>query len=111
MPGTRASPRADAHADVKMKEVEEHLDDTYFYWIGETKDSSAFYYRVHSPVVLIEYDAQSPIAYGNKDSSGNGGGGGMGGTPSQDHIHTIIRTPNGADYGIDLLKLHLENDH
>lgn len=50
----------DGHAAVKMKEVEDHLDDTYFYWIGATKDSSAFYYRVHSPVVLIEYDAQSP---------------------------------------------------
>lgn len=114
---------ADAHAEVKMKEVEEHLDDTYFYWIGETKDSSAFYYRVHSPVVLIEYDAQSPLAYGNKSSGaggeggsgGGGGGGGMGGgpggTPTQQHIHTIIRTPNGNDYGVDLLKLHLENDH
>ncbi len=103
---------ADAHAEVRMSEVEEHLDDTYFYWIGETKDSSAFYYRVHSPVVLIEYDAQSPLAYGNKDSSGNGGGmGGPGGTPTQQHIHTIIRTPNGGDYGVDLLKLHLENDH
>jgi hypothetical protein len=34
-----------------------------------------------------------------------------GGTPSQEHIHTIVRTPNGGDYGVDLLKLHLENDH
>lgn len=109
---------ADAHADVKMKEVEEHLDDTYFYWIGETDDDSAFYYRVHSPVVLIEYDAQSPLGYNlngssSSSSSGNGGGGmgGPGGTPTQQHIHTIIRTPNGGDYGIDLLKLHLENDH
>ncbi|MGW1716123.1 DUF3500 domain-containing protein [Streptomyces sp. NPDC002156] len=104
---------ADAHAEVRMSEVEEHLDDTYFYWIGETKDSSAFYYRVHSPVVLIEYDAQSPLAYGNKSSTGGTGGGmgGPGGTPTQQHIHTIIRTPNGGDYGVDLLKLHLENDH
>ncbi|MFJ2818874.1 DUF3500 domain-containing protein [Streptomyces sp. NPDC087294] len=97
----------DGHADVKMKEVELHLDDTYFYWIGASKDSSAFYYRVHSPVVLIEYDAQSPLAYGTK----GGGMGGPNGTPTQQHIHTIIRTPNGGDYGVDLLKLHLENDH
>lgn len=34
-----------------------------------------------------------------------------GGTPSREHIHIIIRTLNGGDYGIDLLKLHLENDH
>ncbi|MEU6138899.1 DUF3500 domain-containing protein [Streptomyces sp. NPDC047081] len=90
----------DGHAEVRMTEVEDHLDDTYFYWIGETKDTSAFYYRVHSPVVLIEYDAQSPIAYETQNH-----------TPSQHHIHTIIRTPNGGDYGVDLLKLHLENDH
>ncbi|MEU6254191.1 DUF3500 domain-containing protein [Streptomyces sp. NPDC047043] len=90
----------DGHADVRMTEVEDHLDETYFSWIGETKDSSAFYYRVHSPVVLIEYDAQSPIAYETDNRN-----------PSQRHIHTIIRTPNGGDYGVDLLKLHLENDH
>ncbi|MER5753377.1 DUF3500 domain-containing protein [Streptomyces sp. NPDC002088] len=99
----------EGHAAVKLKEVEDHLDETYFYWIGETKDSSAFYYRVHSPVVLIEYDAQSPLAYGNKSSGG--GMGGPNGTPTQQHIHTIIRTPNGGDYGVDLLKLHLQNDH
>lgn len=98
----------DGHAEVKMSEVEAHLDSTYFYWMGETKDSSAFYYRVHSPVVLIEYDAQSPLAYGTKSS---GGMGGPNGTPTQQHIHTIIRTPNGGDYGVDLLKLHLDNDH
>ncbi|MFE9687917.1 DUF3500 domain-containing protein, partial [Streptomyces sp. NPDC006285] len=99
----------DGHAKVKMAEVEEHLDETYFYWLGKAKDTSAFYYRVHSPVVLIEYDAQAPLAYGNKSSGG--GMGGPGGTPTQQHIHTIIRTPNGNDYGVDLLKLHLENDH
>ena len=120
----------EGHAEVKMTEVEKHLDDTYFYWMGETKDDSAFYYRIHSPVVLIEYDAQAPLFYHEASSpspsasasasaspSSNGGGppgGGMGmggGTPSQEHIHTIIRTPNGGDYGVDLLKLHLENDH
>ncbi|MGP2439832.1 DUF3500 domain-containing protein [Streptomyces sp. JW3] len=138
----------DGHAAVKLKEVADHIDETYFYWLGGTKDSSAFYYRVHSPVVLIEYDAQSPLFYGT-DSAGAGGGmpsgqpsgqpsgmpsgqpsgmpsgqpsgmpsggpgGGMGmggGTPTQEHIHTMIRTPNGNDYGVDLLKLHLETDH
>ncbi|MFI9780152.1 DUF3500 domain-containing protein [Streptomyces sp. NPDC051956] len=125
----------EGHAAVRIKEVEEHIDTTYFYWLGKTKDTSAFYYRVHSPVILIEYDAQSPLAYGTKSknsggssggppsgqpsgqpggapSGGPGGGmGGMGGTPTQQHIHTIIRTPNGGDYGVDLLRLHLETDH
>jgi hypothetical protein len=30
---------------------------------------------------------------------------------SQLHIHTIVRTPNGNDYGIDLLRLHYEHAH
>jgi hypothetical protein len=37
--------------------------------------------------------------------------GGPNGKPTQQHIHTIIRTPNAGDYGVDLLRLHLENDH
>ncbi|MFE0675488.1 DUF3500 domain-containing protein [Streptomyces sp. NPDC058867] len=115
---------SEGHAEVKMTEVEKHLDETYFFWMGETEDDSAFYYRVHSPVVLIEYDAQAPLFYSEDSSSGasasassgadGGPGGGMGmggGEPSQQHIHTMIRTPNGGDYGVDLLKLHLASDH
>jgi hypothetical protein len=30
---------------------------------------------------------------------------------TRNHIHTIIRTPNGNDYGKDLLKRHLETHH
>jgi hypothetical protein len=26
--------------------------------------------------------------------------------PAKFHVHTIVRTPNGNDYGIDLLRLH-----
>ncbi|MGQ4380686.1 DUF3500 domain-containing protein [Streptomyces sp. SAS_267] len=114
----------EGHARVRLREIEKHLDDTYFYWIGAYEDESAFYYRVHSPVVLIEYDAESPLGYheGDSDTSasasasdsasaGPGGPGGPQGAPTQQHIHTIIRTPNGNDYGVDLLKLHLETDH
>ncbi|MGW8061702.1 DUF3500 domain-containing protein [Streptomyces ziwulingensis] len=118
------------HARVRMREIEKHIDDTYFYWMGEYEDDSAFYYRVHSPVVLIEYDAQHPLAYheGEDGSSASpaasaatgspspGAGAGAGGPgqsaePTQQHIHTVIRTPNGNDYGVDLLKLHLETAH
>ena len=28
--------------------------------------------------------------------------------PYRDHIHTIVRTPNGNDYGKDLLRMHYE---
>ncbi|MBE8471276.1 DUF3500 domain-containing protein [Streptomyces sp. 3R004] len=98
----------EGHSRVWLRDIEKHLDDTYFYWIGESEDDSAFYYRVHSPVVLIEYDAESALAY---HEDGDTSSGGPNGTPTQQHIHTIIRTPNGNDYGVDLLKLHLETDH
>jgi hypothetical protein len=50
----------DGHARVKMAEVRAHLDRTWFARIGRTDPGSVFYYRVHSPVVLIEFD-QKPI--------------------------------------------------
>ena len=46
----------DIHAQVKMEEVEKHINETYFAWIGKTDDDAVFYYRIHSPVLLIEFD-------------------------------------------------------
>jgi hypothetical protein len=87
---------ADGHAKVKMDEVRRHLDATHFAWVGGTSADSAFYYRVHSPVILIELDHQTPVALPGER------------VPSRDHIHTVVRTPNGNDYGKDLLRQHLE---
>jgi hypothetical protein len=86
----------DGHARVKMSEVREHLDRTFFGWIGATEPDSVFYYRIHSPVILIEFDHQRPIALGRSD------------VPTRNHIHTVVRTPNGNDYGADLLRQHHE---
>jgi hypothetical protein len=88
------------HARVKMDEVRKHLDRTWFAWIGKTEPGSVFYYRIHSPVILIEFDHQRPtnLRHLAKDPS----------TPDRDHIHTIVRTPNGNDYGKDLLRQHYE---
>jgi hypothetical protein len=89
----------DGHATVKMAEVAAHLPDTYFAWMGGVEDDSVFYYRVHSPVILIEFDHQRGIALDND-------------APSRNHIHTVVRTPNGNDYGKDLLRQHHEQyDH
>lgn len=52
----------DGHAKVKMDEVEKYIDDTWFAWIGGMEDTSVYYYRVHSPVILIEFDHQRPVA-------------------------------------------------
>ncbi len=90
----------DPHAAVTMDEIGEHLDDTWFAWIGTADDDAVFYYRVHSPVVMIEFDHQNPVGTTMINAPG---------VPTRDHIHTIIRTPNGNDYGKDLLAQHLEN--
>ena len=84
------------HAEVRMDEVERHLDRTHFAWVGGTGDDAVFYYRILSPVVLIEFDHQRPIALGGPR------------VPGRRHIHAVMRTPNGNDYGKDLLRQHLE---
>ena len=81
------------HAAVKLAEVSRHLGDTHFAWMGGVDPDSVFYYRIHSPVVLIEFDHQRGIALDND-------------APARTHIHTVIRTPNGNDYGRDLLRQH-----
>ena len=88
----------DGHARVKMEEVRSHLDNTWFAWIGKTDPGSVFYYRVHSPVVLIEFDHQKPVGTRHLLDPA---------MPSVQHIHTVVRTPNGNDYGKDLLRQHL----
>jgi hypothetical protein len=87
----------DGHAAVKLDEVREHLDETYVLWIGETDDDAVFYYRIHSPVILIEFDHQGPVALEGER-----------GVPTRRHVHTVVRTPNGNDYGKDLLRQHYE---
>ncbi|HWC68735.1 MAG TPA: inositol monophosphatase family protein [Acidimicrobiales bacterium] len=87
------------HAEVRMTEVSAHLDETWFSWYGGTGDESPFYYRVHSPVILIEFDHHPGVAFDNE-------------VPSRYHVHTVVRTPNGGDYGADLLGQHHERfDH
>lgn len=88
----------DGHARVKLAEVKRHLDKTYFAWIGGTADDSVFYYRIHSPVLLIEFDHQLPVGVRHLVANPS--------VPFRDHIHAVVRTPNGNDYGKDLLRQH-----
>jgi hypothetical protein len=88
----------DGHARVKMDEVKRHLDNTWFAWIGGTEADSVFYYRVHSPVVLIEFDHQRPANLSRFAADPR--------QPTRQHIHVVVRTPNGNDYGKDLLRQH-----
>ena len=83
------------HARLKMEEIRQHLNETHFAWMGGADEDSVFYYRVHSPVILVEFDHQNGIFLDNDE-------------PSRNHVHTVVRTPNGNDYGKDLLRQHRE---
>jgi hypothetical protein len=79
----------------RLADVERHLADTHFCWIGGFSEESPFYYRVQSPVVFIEFDHHAGVFLTNPE-------------PAKFHVHTIVRTPNGNDYGFDLLRQHLK---
>lgn len=72
-----------------MQRVEKHLDETHFAWIGPVNDQSPFYFRVHSPVVMDEFDHHNGVWLANA-------------LPKKYHIHTIQRLPNRGDYGTAL---------
>ena len=78
-----------------MAEVDRHFDETHFCWMGATDDAAPFYYKVQSPVILIEFDHEPGVVFDNDE-------------PTRHHVHTIVRTPNGNDYWIDLLRQHYE---
>jgi len=92
----------EGHAKIRMSEIIEHWNETYFAWKGSTEDDAVFYYRIHSPVALIEFDHQNPVALRRQFPERK---------PIRQHIHAVIRTPNGNDYGKDLLKQHREKHH
>ena len=89
----------DGHARVHLSEVERHLDATSFAWIGGTEDDSVYYYRIHSPVILIEFDHETPVNLRHLHPEGR---------PYREHVHSVVRTPNGNDYGKDLLRQHYQ---
>ena len=77
----------------KLAEFERHMGDAHFCWIGGTGEDSPFYYRIQSPVTFIEFDHHAGVFLTNPE-------------PAKFHVHTIVRTPNGNDYGFDLLRQH-----
>ena len=62
------------------------------------RPSSVFYYRIHSPVILIEFDHQRRSGLRHLMPGAQ--------IAHPQHIHTVMRTPNGNDYGKDLLRQH-----
>lgn len=77
-------------AEAQLALVQQSWADTHFAWQGPAPDPTArFYFRVHGPRILIEYDVQEPLS--------NQGG----------HVHAITRDPTN-DYGMDWLGLHYQ---
>jgi hypothetical protein len=70
----------------KVREVREHLNESYFSWIGGTEPGDVFYYRFQSPVLIIELDHHCGV-FLDYD------------VPQRFHVHTLMRVPNGNDYG------------
>src|SRR6476660_6396785 len=88
----------DGHARVKMEDVRKYLDRTWFAWIGGMEPDSVFYYRIHSPVILIEFDHQLPANLKHLAANPT--------APNHEHVHVVVRPPSGNDYGTDLLREH-----
>ena len=77
-------------AEAQLALVQEGWGDTHFAWQGPPPDPAArFYFRVHGPRILIEYDVQEPL------------------TSQGGHVHAITRDPTN-DYGMDWLGLHYQ---
>lgn len=82
--------------EAKMKDVENHFKDMHFCWIGGQAENQPFYYRIQSPVTLIEFDHHAGVFLDNAE-------------PRNFHVHRLVRTPNGNDYGADLVRQHYDS--
>lgn len=71
---------------LRLEQIKKHFQETYFSWIGGYGDDDAFYFRIQSPVVILEFDHHSGVFLNNTE-------------PKKFHTHTIVRTPNAGDYG------------
>ena len=77
----------------RRREIDAHLDRTWFSWIGGHGPNDVIYYRIQSPVVIFEFDDHCGVWLNNK-------------APQPFHIHTTERTPNGNDYGRAFVRAH-----
>jgi hypothetical protein len=80
--------RQDLAQPLRTKVTKAGMDKTYFAWAGHNEPvvGKAHYYRIHNPVLLIEYD--------NSQNNAN-------------HVHTVIRDLSN-DFGEDALRAHYQ---
>jgi hypothetical protein len=76
-------------AQARMEQIKKAGKNLHFAWAGSLERGGPHYYRVQSPIFLIEYD--------NTQNNAN-------------HIHSVWRDYNG-DFGLDMLKAHYQTSH
>lgn len=81
----------------RMRAVKQHMARTWWSWIGGHGNDDPFYFHIHSPVIMLEFDHHSGMWLSNEK-------------PAKFHIHVISRIPNGNDYGKALIALHAEKN-
>ncbi|MGW6487085.1 DUF3500 domain-containing protein [Streptomyces sp. NPDC055056] len=80
----------DEQRELALAEYDAHLGETWFSWYGATDGSQPFYFRVHSSVLIAEFDDHAGVWLSNK-------------LPARFHVHTVLRHPNGNDYAKALI--------
>lgn len=83
------------HATLLKERIRRFLPEAHFAWVGDVDIDKPFYYQVHHPLMFIEVDAHAGIFIANDEAESF-------------HIHNIVRTPNGNDYGFAYLRQHNE---
>jgi len=81
----------------RMREIREWLEETWFCWIGGHQPGDVFYYRIQSPAIIVELDHHCGV-FLDYD------------TPQPFHIHTVMRTPHGNDYGRAYVRAWQQDD-
>ena len=81
----------DGPRTARRREIQEHYGETWFSWIGGWAEPEAFYFRLQSPVLVLELDHHAGVFLSNDE-------------PAPFHMHTVVRTPNGNDYGRELVR-------
>ena len=76
-------------ADARLEQYHKSQSGLYFAWAGGIEKGDPHYYRIQTPVFLIEYD-----------DTQNGA----------NHIHSVWRDYEG-DFGVDLLGEHYQTSH
>ncbi|KAI3572681.1 hypothetical protein IWW34DRAFT_811043 [Fusarium oxysporum f. sp. albedinis] len=62
---------------IRLEQIKSWFSETYWCWIGGFSDEDPFYYRIQSPVIIIEFDHHSGVFLNNAE-------------PAKLHIHTLL---------------------